>query len=40
MRQVYTVIDKLKTKLKQNGLTNTVTFGQNNYLSIIPHING
>lgn len=27
MRQVYTVIDKLKTKLKQNGVTNTVTFG-------------
>ena len=27
MRQVYTVIDKLKTKLKQNGITNTVTFG-------------
>ena len=27
MRQVYTVIDKLKTKLKENGITNTVTFG-------------
>lgn len=27
MRQVYTVIDKLKTKLKDNGITNTVTFG-------------
>lgn len=27
MRQVYTVLDKLKTKLKDNGITNTVTFG-------------
>lgn len=27
MRQVYTVLDKLKTKLKENGITNTVTFG-------------
>lgn len=27
MRQVYTVIDKLRLKLKQNGITNTVTFG-------------
>lgn len=27
MRQVYTVIDKLKTKLKENGITSTVTFG-------------
>lgn len=27
MRQVYTVLDKLKTKLRENGITNTVTFG-------------
>jgi hypothetical protein len=27
MRQVYTVIDKLNEKLKANGITNTVTFG-------------
>ena len=27
MRQVYTVIDKLRLKLKENGITNTVTFG-------------
>lgn len=27
MRQVYTVIDKLQEKLKDNGITNTVTFG-------------
>jgi len=27
MRQVYTVIDKLNDKLKANGITNTVTFG-------------
>ena len=27
MRQVYTVLNKLKTKLKDNGITNTVTFG-------------
>ena len=27
MRQVYTVIDKLNDKLKENGITNTVTFG-------------
>ena len=27
MRQVYTVIDKLNEKLKENGITNTVTFG-------------
>ena len=27
MRQVYTVLDKLKTKIKENGITNTVTFG-------------
>jgi hypothetical protein len=27
MRQVYTVIDKLRVKIKENGITNTVTFG-------------
>ena len=27
MRQVYTVLDKLRLKLKENGITNTVTFG-------------
>ena len=27
MRQVYTVIQKLNDKLKENGITNTVTFG-------------
>ena len=27
MRQVYTVIDKLNDKLKENGITNNVTFG-------------
>lgn len=27
MRQVYTVLDKLRLKLKENGTTNTVTFG-------------
>lgn len=27
MRQVYTVLDKLRSKLKENGTTNTVTFG-------------
>ena len=27
MRQVYTVIDKLQEKLKENEITNTVTFG-------------
>jgi hypothetical protein len=27
MRQVYTVIQKLNDKLKENGVTNTVTFG-------------
>lgn len=27
MRQVYTVIEKLNDKLKANGITNTVTFG-------------
>lgn len=27
MRQVYTVIEKLNDKLKENGITNTVTFG-------------
>jgi len=27
MRQVYTVIEKLNDKIKENGITNTVTFG-------------
>lgn len=27
MRQVYTVIEKMKNKIKDNGITNTVTFG-------------
>ena len=27
MRQVYTVLDKLRLKLKENEITNTVTFG-------------
>ena len=27
MRQVYTEIQKLNDKLKENGITNTVTFG-------------
>lgn len=27
MRQVYTVIDKIQEKLKDNGITNKVTFG-------------
>lgn len=27
MRQVYTVIEKLNDKIKDNGITNTVTFG-------------
>ena len=27
MRQVYTVLDKIKTILRANGITKTVTFG-------------
>ena len=34
MRQVYTVLDKLKTILRANGITKTVTFGDIHKLTL------